>query len=160
MKINILDAHDRYKHFTKQSFDIGECCQNLIDQRPFGEYPFYIFAHPRTDDDGIKKRMIWQPRLTKPKAQTNSMLFKAYPGKDTIKVIWIIPPREMWDQYEKDKLTENKTIAESIHDFQFNREKLEGKESDDLSDEKINSIYSEIAYEANKEKMMKRIYDV
>lgn len=144
MKINPLDAHDRFEYFTKQQFDISECCQDLINKRPFGDHPFYIFAHARTDDDGVTKRLIWQPRLTKPKAQTNSMLFKAYPGKDTLKVIWMIPARELWPQYEKGKLTQNKTISESIHDFQHNREKLEEKEGDDMTEEQIRSVYREV----------------
>jgi hypothetical protein len=150
MKINRLDAHDRLQHFTKQQFDIAECCQDLINQRPFGEHPFYIFAHTRTDDDGVTKRLIWQPRLTKPRAQTNSMLFKAYPGKDTIKIIWMIPAEELWAQFGKGLLTENKTVAESIQDYKHNRQKLELKESDDLSDDAINAIYKEIAHTARK----------
>lgn len=148
MKINPLDAHDRYEHFTKQSFSIAECCQDLINQRPYGDHAFYIFAHTRTDDDGITKRLIWQPRLTKPKAQSNSMLFKAYPGTDLIKVIWMIPAREMWSQYSKGLLTQNKTVADSIHDFVHNRKKLEEKEHDDMSDEQINFIYREISLHA------------
>lgn len=148
MKVNILDAHDRYQHFTKQSFSIAECCQDLINQRPFGDHPFYIFAHPRTDDDGFTKRLIWQPRLTKPKAQTNSMLFKAYPGSDILKVIWMIPTRELWGQYKKGNVTENKTISESIYAFENHREKLEAPESDDLSDDAIDAIYREISTKA------------
>ena len=154
MKINPLDAHDRYEHFTKQSFDIAECCQDLINKRPFGNHPFYIFAHARTDDDGVTKRLLWQPRLTKPKAQTNSMLFKAYPGTDVIKVIWMIPARELWDQYQKGKLTQNKTVSESIHDFEFNRQKLEQREEDDLSDDKIDAIYSEMSRNAKRSKLV------
>lgn len=167
MKINILDAHDRYQHFTKQSFDISECCQNLIDQRPFGPYPFYIFSHKRTlgMDEKFKlwasgkfakieevpdATIIWQPRLTKPKAQENSMLFKAYPGSDVIKVIWMIPDRALWDQYAKGKLTENKTVCESIHNFQNNRNKLEEKEEDDITDSQIDAIYREISRNAKK----------
>ncbi|MEK6884299.1 MAG: hypothetical protein AABY22_32005, partial [Nanoarchaeota archaeon] len=46
-------------------------------------------------------RLIWMPRLTKPRAETNSMLFKAYPGSDNIKVIWMIPAPEMWKQFQK-----------------------------------------------------------
>lgn len=162
MKVSRIDAHDRLLHYQKQNDDIGACCQNLIDQRPFGEYPFYIFAHPRTLglDEKVKlyssgkydtldkvpeKTIIWQPRLTKPLAQTNSMLFKAYPGSDNIKVIWIIPPREMWEQYSKDKMTQNETICVSIHDFEHDRGRLEAKEEDDLSDEQISAIYSEIS---------------
>ena len=144
MKINRLDAHDRLQHLTKQQFDIAECCQDLINQRPFGEHPFYIFAHTRTEEDGATKRLIWQPRLTKPRAQTNSMLFKAYPGSDTIKVIWMIPAEELWAQFGKGLLTENKTVYESINDFKHNRAKLEMKEKDDLSDDAIDAIYKEI----------------
>ena len=149
MKINKLDAHDRLKHFTGQSFSIGECCQNLIDQRPFGNHAFYIFAHTRTEEDGVTKRLIWQPRLTKPKAQTNSMLFKGYPGTDNVKVIWIIPDRCLWEQFEKGKMTENKTVWESIDMFMNHKEKLEAKEDDDHSDEAIDRIYKEIARGAN-----------
>ncbi len=154
MKLNRLETHDRLQHFTKQSFDISECCQNLINQKPFGNHPFYIFAHTRTDDDGVTKRLIWQPRLTKPKSQTNSMLFKAYPGSDNIKVIWMIPDREMWDQYTKGKITENKTVIESIHNFQFNRKLLDEKEPDDLSDAEIDAIYRELSIEAKRKKLM------
>jgi hypothetical protein len=152
MKVNILDAHDRYEYLIKQPHakSIGECCQDLINQKPFGNYPFYIFAHMRTDDDGVRKRLIWQPRLTKPKAQTNSMLFRAYPNSDIVKVLWMIPDRNLWPEYTKGKLAQNKTVAESIHDFQNDRQKLEGKEEDDLQEEKINEIYKEISQSARK----------
>lgn len=158
MKLDRKDVHDRFKHFTRQNFSISECCQDLIDMRPFGEHAFYIFAHARTDDDGTTKRMIWQPRLTKPKAQTNSMLFKAYPGKDTVKIIWIIPAREMWAQYECGLITENATVVESIHDFLHNRQKLERKEDDDLDDRTIDAIYSQLKFEAINAQMMKNSY--
>jgi hypothetical protein len=162
MKITRTDAHDRFSFYQKQDFDIAACCQNLIDKRPFGDYPFYIFAHARTLglDEKIKlyssgkyatldqvpeKTIIWQPRLTKPKAQTNSMLFKAYPGSDNIKVIWVIPPKELWEQFKKGNMTENETICISIHDFEHNRDQLEAKEYDDLPDETIDRIYREIS---------------
>ena len=148
MKINPLDAHDRLLHFTKQSFNIAECCQDLINQRPFGDNPFYIFAHARTLDDGVTKTLIWQPRLTKPKAQSNSMLFKAYPGTDLIKVIWMIPARELWSQFAKGLLTENRTVSESIEAFQTNRKKLEEKESDDMTDEQVDAIYKGLSRDA------------
>jgi hypothetical protein len=165
MKIQKLDAHDRLIHFQKQGIDISECCQNLINQRPYGQHPFYIFAHARTlgmDEkfnlfisgkyatlaEVPEKTIIWQPRLTKPLAQTNSMLFKAYPGSDNIKVIWIIPPRELWAQFTKGKMTENQTVCESIHNFEHNRQDLEAKEPDDLSDSAIDLIYREISKSA------------
>ena len=145
MKLNFLETHDRFQHFTKQNFDISACCQDLINQRPFGEHPFYIFAHARTADDGVTKRLIWQPRLTRPLAQTNSMLFKAYPGNDIVKVIWILPARELWDQFTKGKMLENKTVCDSIHSFLYNRDRLNAKEDDDLSDETVDAIYRQIS---------------
>jgi len=158
MKVNILDAHDRYQHFTKQSFNIAECCQNLINQMPFGNVPFYIFAHTRTDEDGVTKRLIWQPRLTKPIAETNSMLFKAYPGTDVIKIIWMIPAREMWGQYKLGNITENKTVLDSIDMFENHRKRLEMKEDDDLSDDKINQIYKDLSVEARRKAHMDNLY--
>lgn len=148
MKINRLETHDRYKFFTKQNFDISECCQDLISKRPFGEHPFYIFAHARTAEDGITKRLIWQPRLTKPKAQSNSMLFKAYPGTDVIKVIWMIPAIELWGQFKKGNITDNQTVVESIDAFRYRRYELDRPEPDDLTDQQIDQIYKEISQQA------------
>ena len=148
MKIDLLDAHDRLQHYGKQGATISECCEDLVRKRPFGDISFYIFAHARTDDDGTTKRLIWQPRLTKPKAQTNSMLFKAYPGTDTIKIIWMIPAREMWTQFEKGKLTESEIVMMSIDHFRNARDKLEAKEDDDLDDAAIEKIYEDICKEA------------
>jgi hypothetical protein len=148
LKVNRLDAHDRLLSFKKKAFDIGECCQNMIDQRPFGDRPFYIFAHARTDDDGVNKRLIWQPRLTKPKAQTNSMLFKAYPGTDHIKVIWMIPERSMWNEFKQGKMFEDQIVADSIFKFENDRASLEHREADDLSDKEIDAIYRQIGASA------------
>jgi hypothetical protein len=178
MKINRLETHDRLLKFKQMnSLDISQCCQDLIDQRPFGEHSFYIFAHKRTIDENERMQLfltgryleyqyvpthtvVWQPRLTKPKAQTNSMLFKGYPGSDNIKVIWMIPERELWEQYKKDNLTENQSVVESIHHFEHNRAFLEKKDDDDLSDEEINAIYKQVSYGANYNKMMKRTYGI
>jgi hypothetical protein len=177
MKINRLDAHDRLEYFTKQNFDIGQTCQDIINQRPFGEHSFYIFAHKREipldvreaifledlrqsliDLTYVRKynsieevpthKIIWIPRLTKPQAQENSMLFKACPGYDFIRVIWMIPDSGMFDAYSKGKMLENKTVVESIHLFKTDPGKLEQKEDDDLPDEVIKKIYEEIKQKA------------
>ena len=149
IKLNLLDTHDRYEYFVKQKFDISECCQDLIDQRPFGSHAFYIFAHARTADNGVDKRLIWQPRLTRPEPQTNSMLFKAYPNKgDEIKVIWMIPAKEMWSQFKRGLVSESSVIMQSIIDFRFNIEKLRMPEADDLSESEIDAIYREISLSA------------
>ncbi len=153
MKIKRLDAHDRLIDFTKKnSNDINECCQNLINQRPFGDEPFYIYAHTRTDEDGVTKRLIWQPRLTRPLPSTNSMLFKAYPGTDHIKICWILPDRAMWPQYEKGKLTESSIVCWSCDMFDNDRKALEVKEPDDLNDEQIDKVYQSLARAAKAKK--------
>lgn len=173
MKVNRLETHDRLLHYKSDDFDIGKTVQNIIDSRPFGEHPFYIFAHARTlglDEkmerfnkdtylsiadttykkkyktlaDVEEKRLIWQPRLTKPKAETNSWLFKAYPGKDLVKVIWMLPEEAMWPQYEKGKMTESDTVLYSIEMYKNQRQKLEAKEEDDLDDDTCRSIYRQI----------------
>jgi hypothetical protein len=152
MKIDRLETHDRLEQFQKQSLDISECCKDLVDKRPFGLQPFYIFAHARTEDNGVDKRLIWQPRLTKPKAQTNSMLFKGYPGSDMIKVYWMIPDRLMWEQYGKGMISESQTVIESIYQFENEREKLEAPDEDDLSDEEVDKIYLSLGQQFRFEK--------
>ncbi len=151
MKIDKLEAHDRFLQFTKrsaQSDDIDECCLDMIRNTPFGTLPFYIFAHTRTDDDGFTQRMIWQPRLTKPTAQVNSMLFKVYPPKEDVEVIWIIPKRELWEQYKLGNMTQNKTVLESIDAFENRRQQLEQKEDGDLPDEAVDAVYRSIGKQA------------
>jgi hypothetical protein len=150
MKLNKLETHDRYKHFVKQDFSIAECCQDIINKRPFGDHPFYIFAHARTEEDGVTKRIIWQPRLTKPAAQPNSMLFKAYPGSDNIKICWMIPDALLWSQFRKGNVTENSLAVWSINMFQFHKKKLEAKEEDDLPDDQVDAIYRQFSRAGNK----------
>jgi len=162
MKLDLFETHDRYEFFTKQDHSISECCQDLIDKRPFGNFPFYIFAHARTIDEYEKTKLwmsgkyknlqdlpskviLWQPRLTKPKAQTNSMLFKTYPGTDRIDIIWMIPDRDLWPEYSKGKITQSDIVNESIHNFLHKREELEKPDPDDLPESKIESIYKEMA---------------
>lgn len=149
-KVDRLDAHDRYENVISKDFDIGACCEEMVKSEPFGSIPFYIFVHGRKDEDGSTTRLIWQPRLTRPLPQTNSMLFKGYPGTDIIKIIWMIPAREMWPQYEKGKITHSEIVLESIHNFVHNRGILEQKEEDDLSDEEIDAIYREVSKSCSK----------
>ncbi len=159
MKIDRKDVHDRFQYFTKQQFSISACCDDLVQQRPFGNHPFYIWVHARTDDFRLdRKRMIWQPRLTRPKPQTNSMLFKAYPGTDNIKVIWMIPERSQWKNYQKGQMCQNQTIYESIMAFEHNRASLEEPDLDDLNDVQIDQIYKELAMEGNRKKAMNNLW--
>lgn len=150
----------------------ADCIRNRPEE--FKNLPFYIFAHKRQigsderfslleqdhlrhlDDPFYERkyyqiedvpttRLIWIPRLSKPVPQENSMLFKAYPPSDAIKVIWILPEHELWPQYAKDKMTRSDIVSESIHNFLNNNKKLMASESDDLSEDEIDKIYERIS---------------
>src|SRR6185436_5338043 len=121
MKLNRLETHDRLQHFVKdQSQNIFLGAEQCLKDNPLSlaiqeKSPYvYLFAHPRTADDGVTKVMYWDPRLSIPEAQTNSYLFRAISKTDTIEVIWLIPPREMWPQYDMGKVTESNEVAWSI----------------------------------------------
>lgn len=152
MEVNRLEAHDRLESVKQQGLDISKCCQDLIDQRPFDDHAFYIWAHARTMDDGITKNLLWQPRLTKPHAGTNSMLFKVKPGSDEVKIIWMIPDEALWDNFKKGQLMENEIVYNSIQDYLHNRTKLEAKEPDDMTNKQIKDFYL-AKYGKNKNKV-------
>src|ERR1700722_12878620 len=125
MKLNRLETHDRLNHFKQdQSLNIFKGAEDCVKKnrlsvglQQYSPY-IYIFAHPRTLgfdekfalvnsgfysslDKVPDQRLIWQPRLTKPKAQTNSYLFRTISNTDELEVCWLLPPREMWKQYEE-----------------------------------------------------------
>lgn len=144
LRINPFDAHDRLTHFKKEQelnlFDgVNDCltknkdCVAMQDHFPY----VYLFAHPRTAEDGATVRMIWQPRLTKPRAQTNSYLFRVVSKTDLVEIVWLLPPREMWSQYELGKVTESKDVVTSIMNFLHAREVLEMPHEDDWSEDRI-----------------------
>lgn len=154
MKIDRLETHDRYQHFIEdQSRGISQGCEDCLKKNPLSlklqEYsPYvYLFAHPRTSDDGHSQRMIWQPRLCKPKAQTNSYLFRAQSKTDLIEICWLLPPREQWNQYKKGNITESDITNWSINLFKTKRAELEESHPEDLSDERIRYIYRLIKME-------------
>lgn len=142
--INRLDAHDRFLEIKTQSDKISIDIQDILNGKPFGEHDFYIFSHVRSEDEGAKKRLILQPRLTKPEAQENSCLFRTTNKIKNIKIIWIIPPSDLWKNYKKDCMIESKIIFNSIQDFKKNKKKLSYPDPDDYSDEKIKKIYKEM----------------
>jgi len=145
LDINILDAHERMKQLEEDNSEgISDMVYKIRQQKMFGDVPYYIFAHKRTES-GSPDRILWQPRLTKPKAQTNSMLFRVDPDiKEGVTIIWIIPPRELWPNYEKGKLMHNETVLESIDAFQNNRRRLEAPEKGDLPEDRVKAIYREL----------------
>lgn len=151
MKLNRLETHDRLIHFKKDQeaniFKGAEDClkKNSLSLAIQEKSPYvYLFAHPRTADDGVNKVMYWQPRLSVPEAQTNSYLFRAKSHSDIIDVIWLIPPKEMWSQYEKDKVTESDICYQSIEMYKHNKKNLEKPNPDDMPEERGKQILKAI----------------
>jgi hypothetical protein len=142
MKLNRLEAHDRLLQFKKdQSINIFHGAEDCLKRNPLSlalqeRSPYiYLFAHPRTADDGVTKVMYWQPRLSKPEAQVNSYLFRAVSRSDIVQVCWLLPPQEMWAQYEKGKVTSDETVQWSINHFKTNKLELEKPDPQDFSEE-------------------------
>lgn len=165
MKINRLETHDRLQHLQKdQALNISQGCEDCLKRNSLAvslqQYsPYiYIFAHPRTSDDGITKRMLWQPRLSRPSAQTNSYLFRAQSHSDIVEVCWMIPPKEMWDQYRKGNITENDTVLWSINQYINNKKQLESPHPDDIPEDRQKNIYRAIRMNIGQIKMMDNLY--
>lgn len=165
MKLNRLETHDRLQHFIKDQSEImAKGIQDCLKVNPLSlaiqdRSPYiYIFGHPRTADDGVNKRMLWQPRLTKPQAQTNSYLFRAQSKTDLLQICWCLPPEEMWSQYQKGNVTEHEIVNWSIDQFLSNKPGLEKPEPDDLNDNVIDMIYKVIKAEMRQDDMIDKIY--
>lgn len=167
MKINRLETHDRLLHFKKnQTINVTQGIEDCLKRnrlslamQKYSPY-IYIFSHARTADDGVNKRMLWQPRLSKPKAQTNSCLFRAKSNTNILEICWIIPQRELWGQYLRGNITECEWATWSIDKFIHDRNYLEMKYPDDLDDEKIKWIYETIAREIDEEIRMEKLYKI
>lgn len=167
MKINRLETHDRLLHFKNDQesnifIGVEDCLKKNPDSLFFqSKSPYvYIFAHPRTCDDGVTKKMFWQPRLQKPESQTNSYLFRAISNSDLIEVCWLLPPQEMWGQYKKGNITENKEVLISIDNYLKNKEKLDAPHPEDLSLDKQRFIWQELIASKRMDKMMNKLYDI
>ena len=169
MKVNILEAHDRLKHLIKdQSSNIYQGADDCLKRNPLSlaiqeKSPYiYIFAHPRTDDDGVNKRLLWQPRLSIPEAQSNSYLFRALSHTDMIEVCWILPPKELWGQYDAGKVTENNWASWSINEYKTNKKSLEKPHPDDMAEDKsrqiMKAVVDEHLYTIRQKNMMDRLY--
>ena len=154
MKINRLEAHDRLQYFIKdQSVNIWQGAEDCLKKNPLSlaiqeKSPYvYIFAHPRTHDDGVNKVMFWDPRLSIPEAQENSYLFRATSKTDLIEICWMLPPREMWKQYDKGKVTESNWCFWSINQFKTNKKSLEKPHPEDMTEEHARQIMRQIVNE-------------
>ena len=167
MKIDRLETHDRLLHYNKQWEAISQGCLDCINNVPDAvKFPFYVFAHPRTVETDEKidlilranftqknvptTRLLWTPRVTKPKAQTNSYLFMAQKGTDIIKVIWMLPPPEMWKQYAPGQMTYNEDVWNSIQNYLYSKKRLEEPEPDGPTKKNEEDFRRIISQEAKK----------
>lgn len=165
MKINRLETHDRLIHFKKdQALNIAQGAEDCLKKnylstclQQYSPY-IYLFAHPRTADDGVTKVMYWQPRLTKPTPQTNSYLFRAQSNTDLVEPIWLLPPEAMWAEYKKGYITEHELALWSIDQFVNNFEEMGKPFPDDLPEEQIKQIYMQIAAETDQQTMIDKLY--
>ena len=165
MKVNILEAHDRLLHFKKdQEATINQGIEDCLKKNPDSLFyqsrsPYvYIFGHPRTGEDGVTKRMLWQPRLQKPESQINSYLVRAISNTDIVEPIWFIPPPETWNQYKTGNVTEHEFVNYSVQMFLSNKNKIEAKDPDDLSEERSREIVMELIALKKQDKMMNKLY--
>ncbi len=147
MKLSRLEAHDRLLHLKKdQSASIQQGAEDCMKKNSLSlayqeRSPYiYLFAHPRTADDGVTKVMYWQPRLTKPKPQENSYLFRAQSHTDIVETCWLLPPKEMWNQYKKGNVTQSDIVLWSIEMYKNHIKVLERPESDDYTEEQTRQI--------------------
>ena len=92
-------------------------------------------------EDVASFRMLWQPRLTKPEAQENSYLFRTLRDSTDVEVYWIIPPKELWNEYKKGDMIQDDIIGNSIYKIRNHPEEMCVAHKDDLSDEKVRDIY-------------------
>lgn len=151
MKINRLETHDRLESLVKdQSANVFQGAEDCLKKNSLSQFlqqysPYiYIFAHPRTTDDGLNKRMLWQPRLTRPEPQSNSYLFRAKSKSDEIEVCWMIPDQAVWKQFKEGNVLDNEIVLWSIKLFKEKKEELAKPHPEDLPDSQIEAIYRKI----------------
>lgn len=167
MKVNLFETHDRLLHFKKDQeanifLGAEDCLKHNEDSLFYQDRsPYvYLFAHPRTADDGVTKRMLWQPRLQKPEAQINSYLFRARSHSDEIEVCWLIPPPETWAQYKTGLVTEHELVNWSIQQYLSNKKGLEKQHPEDLNEEKAKFILNELIGYKRSNRMMNELYTI
>jgi hypothetical protein len=165
MKLNRLETHDRLLHLIKDQSDaVQQGAEDCLRKNPLSlayqeRSPYiYIYGHARTHDNGIDKRLLWEPRLTKPKPEPNSFLFRAISKTDNMEVCWVLPPQETWGQYKKGNVVDSNDVSWSIYQYHNNREELGLPFADDLSDEKCKRILLDIAREMEENIAARKVF--
>lgn len=158
-KTSRLEAHDRYEYLIKdQSEAVQQGAEDCLKKNSLSlayqeRSPYvYLYGHARTHEDGIRKRLIWEPRLTKPLPSSNSYLFRAISKSDVLEVCWVLPPVESWEQYKKGNIIDSEIVTWSIHQYIHNRDELGKPFAEDLPDHRCKEILLSIAREMDEAK--------
>lgn len=158
MKINRLETHDRLLHLKKDQeinvFKGAEDCLkiNKLSLQYQEKSPYvYIFAFPKTNEYGHPE-MYWQPRLSRPTAQTNSYLFRATSKTDIIEVCWLIPPREQWPMFQGSNMMKDELVIWSVNQFRHKRKELEAPHPEDMPEHQMTAILKVIIEEHKQHK--------
>lgn len=148
MKISKTETYDRQDHFLEdQKHIVAQGAEECLKKHPLSirlqqESPYiYVYGHARTADDGVTKRILWQPRLTKPRPDSNSFLFRAISRTDILRICWILPPHETWKQFQRGSMFANNIIGWSIAQFKNHFEELAAPDPEDFTDEEAAKIY-------------------
>lgn len=158
---------------------ITDMIRKIIMQDDFlGLSPYiYVFAHKRelgiderfslmiqggysSIEETPKARLIWAPRLTKPKAEPNSFLFRIELNHaDDVETVWILPEEELFNLFKKGKVFENQIIHNSIYNFIHNKKELERPHEDDLKDKDAKQVYDAVARQARISKRVNAVFN-
>ena len=130
---------------NKIETDYLDMIKKMIEEKPFGKHPFYIFTFPKRTDDLIGVKTIYhQPRLTKPDPMPGTTLIKVNPNReDEIRIIWILPGKESFNMYKKGKRFSDPIVYDSIQAYLKNPDLLTKPEPDDLTEDEIKDAYRE-----------------
>ncbi len=170
MKVNRLEAHDRLLFYQKQQQDMSDAIMECIKNVPEGiRSPFYVYGHSRSVayDEKVSiltlghefapdSRLIWMPVITKPKSTPNTYLFLANRQNDIVQIIWMLPKRELWEQYAPGQMFHNENIWTSIQNFLHHRGDLDAPDKDGPTEKQQEEWFKIIGYEAQKKKKMKK----
>ncbi len=169
MKVDRLETHDRLLVYQKQQQDMNdavlECIKNVPDTI---RSPFYVYGHSRTVgyDEKISilvqgseyapdTRLIWMPVITKPKAVPNTYLFLANKNTDVIEIVWMLPKKELWNQYAPKQMCFNENIWVSIQNFIYDKDQLNSPDKNGPTEKQQEEWFKIYGHEAHKRKNMK-----
>lgn len=169
MKVNRLETHDRLLEYQKQQQDMGQAVLDCIANVPDGiNSTFYIYGHSRSVaydekvsilqlgyEEAPDARLLWIPVITKPKVAPNTYLFLGSKRSDVIEIIWMLPKRELWEQYGPGKMFFNENIWVSIQNYLHDKERLNAPDKNGPTDKDVEDWRRIFGHEAQKRKRMK-----